>query len=111
MHPTPTMASMNVHKQNGVHFFYWLVDHLIVGNNVDEKISFKANPEEVQDAWWVSPADLQAILRNQPDALTPWFRLISQKLLFSEPYNLWNVFAKDSKINALGDKIIDLNEL
>jgi isopentenyldiphosphate isomerase len=84
---------------------------LIVGNGVSEAIPFKANPEEVQDTRWVSLADLQAILRNQPDTLTPWFRLISQKLLFSEPYNLWNVIANGSNFNALGDQLIDLNKL
>lgn len=86
---------------------------MIIGNKVDETIPFGQNPEEVQATKWVSKEDLQETLRHTPESLTPWFRMLSQKLLFSkDSKDLWDVFTEESVTKSpLSEEIIDLNKL
>lgn len=53
-------------------------DHVLFGHFNGEP---RPNPEEA-DGWkWVSPADLQADVKANPQSYTPWFRMVLDRVL------------------------------
>ena len=49
---------------------------------VQADVEYKANPEEVQDAKYVTHGELQAMMEASSGLLwSPWFRIIAQKFL------------------------------
>jgi isopentenyl-diphosphate delta-isomerase len=50
------------------------LDHVFVGT-VDD-VTVRANPAEVMEWRWMSPAAVRQAVATHPDRYTPWFRLL-----------------------------------
>lgn len=55
-------------------------DHVLTGTFEG---SPRANPNEVDEIRWISPADLRADLAARPDDYTPWFAIAFERVLAS----------------------------
>jgi isopentenyl-diphosphate Delta-isomerase len=53
-------------------------DHVFVGTFDGTP---RPNPEEVGEWKWVRPDELLADVRNRPEAYTPWFKLVLERVL------------------------------
>ena len=65
-----------------------------------DSITLAPNAEEIKDTRWVTNDELQAMLDDEKNLFSPWFRLIYQKWL----KNLW---WKDLKVTMTTDKWCD----
>ncbi|GGG78544.1 isopentenyl-diphosphate Delta-isomerase [Parapedobacter pyrenivorans] len=53
------------------------VDHVFIGYTSHAPV---INPEEVADYRWLSLPEIERELANNPDAYTPWFKIIYRKI-------------------------------
>jgi isopentenyl-diphosphate Delta-isomerase len=53
--------------------------HMFLGETEREAIVPHPDPAEVAECRWVTPAELHAELRRQPERFTPWFRIYVER--------------------------------
>ncbi len=53
--------------------------HMFLGEADKETLRIAPNPAEVAEARWVTPSELHAELRAQPERFTPWFRIYVER--------------------------------
>jgi isopentenyl-diphosphate Delta-isomerase len=53
--------------------------HMFLGETAPDAIAIALNPDEVAEARFVTPAELHAELRRQPERFTPWFRIYVER--------------------------------
>ena len=56
-----------------------LVDYILF---TQAKVDVEPNPNEVQDAKWVSAEELKALFQDKSLKFTPWFKLVCETMLF-----------------------------
>lgn len=61
----------NAHFDNGLHEHE--ADHVLVGS-VEANATIKMNPDEVQDYRWITLAELDKEMSENPDRFTFWFK-------------------------------------
>ena len=55
------------------------VDYILF---IQAEVDVRGNPNEVQDARFVTPDELRVMLRDDRLQFTPWFKLMCESLLF-----------------------------
>lgn len=70
-----------------------LVDHLVFGR-ITSQIKIPFSSDEVSEVALVSKDDLAQRIQSSPQSFTPWFRLISYRLLMRD--RVWTALAEGS---------------
>ena len=85
------MGRLHYHAQYTPELAEFEVDHILFARVSAATLAYEPNPDEVQDCMWVTADELRTRLRDDPETVSPWCRLMGDRL-----FAWWDRFAKDS---------------